>query len=387
VTRRGNITDKVRRVVWVRSGGRCFICDTDLLVGDFADDSVYYLDELAGKAIGDLAHIVGAVDSPVSPRGKDDPEIEDRESFENLALACPNHNRQIDSDNGQEQFTVETLRRWKQQHEYSIGVATAAAAGDRTLPLRVLGNIEGGAVEARPNECIRAILAAEQRMPGWNDDRYDRATVDIDMRNIPGTGTAYYRIAASVIDEGVARLMAKHQAGHLERVSLFAAAKVPLLVYLGHTLDDVIATAVYQRHKVEQTWEWPADDTHPAFTVDTLTLTESTELLLLIGVTARPDVERLSEELRALPRLTLYADEPGDSVINSPAALEDFDRAVRGVYTTIDNSPVTRVHLVAAVPMSAAVILGRALPRSHHVPFSLYERTPEGYFDVLEVSA
>lgn len=362
------------------------MCNTDLLEGDVGSESIYSLDELAGRALGDAAHIVGAVDSSRSPRGQDDPYIRDREHPDNLVLACGAHHRQVDGELGQELFSVDVLREMKRLHELRIAHATALAGEDRTVPVRLLGAIEGGSVTAGVNDCARAILHAEARLPGWPDGRHDRYGVDIDLRGFPGTGRDYYAVCARKIDEEVTRFKAQHEVGRLNRISLFAAAKVPILVYLGHALDDAITVSIYQRHKVEQTWQWPRLDTHPAFTIDTPDLDGSTELVVLIGVTATPDLSALPAVVTQLPRWSLTAVQVGDGVIDSPQALADFERAVRELYTKVDDATVTRVHLVAAVPVSAAVTIGRVLPRSHHVPVSLYERVPGGYVDVLEVT-
>ena len=383
---RGTIPANVMRVVWVRCGGRCFLCNEDLLVGDIGDESVRTLEELAGRAIGDAAHIVGATDSPSSPRGQDDPGIADRESADNLVLACPTHHRQADTPTGRDVFDIETLRDLKRRHEERIAIATATATNDRTMPVRVFGQIEGGPLGISVNDCAHAILRHESRLPGWSDVRYDRGGLEIDLRNIP-FGDGYYAAACAAIDARVEDFKRWHADGRLDRISLFAAAKIPILVHLGHALDDGIATTTYQRHKVNGSWEWPAVDTHPTFTATTPDLLSPSEVVLLVGITALPDIEMLPGDVSDLPRWSLCADEFGDEVLDSATALEDFERAVRVVYTLLDNSPVTRIHLVAAVPVSAAVTLGRVLDRSHHVPMNVYARTPLGYVNALEVQS
>lgn len=327
--RRGNISDKVQRIVWVRCGGRCFLCNADLLDGDVGSESIFSLSELAGRALGDAAHIVGAVDSAKSPRGQGDSDIADREHPDNLVLACAAHHRQIDGDLGQELFTVEVLRGLKKKHESRIAHATAIASEDRTVPVRLLGDIEGGAVDASVNECARAILHAESRLPGWVEGRLDRHGVEIDLRGYPGAGADYYAVCARKIDEEVAQFKSQHRAGRLDRISLFAAAKIPLLVYLGHALDDAIAVTTYQRHKVQQTWQWPLRDTHPTFAVTTPDLEGAREVVLMIGVTATPDISALPEAIAHLPRWLLFADAMGDGVIDSPEALELADHGLR----------------------------------------------------------
>lgn len=364
------------------------MCGADLLDGDVGQESIYTIETDKGRALGDLAHIVGASDSAASPRGQADPDIEDRESADNLVLACPRHHRQIDTDLGQGLFDIDTLRSLKAKHEGAIKAATDAATQERTTPIRLLGDIEGGAVGATVNQCAQAIMATEGRLPGWSSGSYDPDGAEVDLRQLPqARGETYYAAACARIDEAVEDIKRKHAGGRLSRASVFAAAKIPLLVYFGHRYDDTIPTTVYQRHKVEQAWAWPETETHLEFDSVLPELPGTTEIVLSVGVTAVPDLARLPTEISDLPRWSLTAKPTGDSVISSPAALDDFEHALRAVYTRIDESPITRVHLIAAVPVAAAVTLGRAWDRSHHIPVVVYERNRDGYSAALEVTA
>jgi hypothetical protein len=40
----------------------------------------------------------------------------------------------------------------------------------------------------------------------------------------------------------------------VHHLSVFAFARLPLLVYLGSCLDDTIATDIYQRHRLNEAW-------------------------------------------------------------------------------------------------------------------------------------
>lgn len=385
---RGSIDDKVRRIVWVRCGGRCFMCNADLLDGDVAQESIYTIETGKGRALGDLAHMVGASDSDVSPRGKADPEVVNRESVDNLVLACPSHHRQIDTALGEGLYDLGFLRAMKAKHEAAIKAATESAALERSTPIRLLGDIEGGAIGATVNQCAKAILETENRLPGWSAGSYDPDGVEIDLRQLPTARTdTYYAAACARIDETLEDVKRRHASNRLSRASIFAAAKVPLLVYFGQRFDDTIPATLYQRHKVEQDWSWPDTDTHVEFQQEVTELSGPSEIVLSVGVTATPDLSLLTGDTAGLPRWSIAAATRGDSVINSLTALHDFEHAVRSIYTLIDEAPVNKVHLIAAVPVAAAVTLGRALDRSHHVPLVVYERNATGYAPAVEVTA
>lgn len=376
---RDRIPDKVKRLVWVRCGGRCFICNKDLLAGDSAFDPI--------TSLGDTAHIVGATEAPRSPRGQDDPAVEDRNAADNLVLACPTHHREIDSQPGTVLYTVDSLRLLKAEHERKIAFATSIATSERSLPVLIVGDIEGGSIQIARADYARAIIETEGCLPGW-PERYDAGGWVIDLSGIPTGGPEYYSVAAQAISRRIDELKRVDPRHPVERISLFAAAKLPLLVHAGHALDDTIPTTIYQRHRVRETWGWPeAPGPVPEFDLIEPADHASSEVLVTVEVTATPDVELLPPELRALPRWRVTTHPLGDTVIDSLAALHEFERTVRRLYTRLDDSPVTKIHLVAAAPVSAAVVLGRGLPRSHHSPVAVYERAPKGYAVALELSA
>lgn len=61
------LSDLDRRILWVRAGGRCTLCKKYLLEGGLSSSEV---------PLGEGAHIVGAVDSVKSTRGRDLASVE-----------------------------------------------------------------------------------------------------------------------------------------------------------------------------------------------------------------------------------------------------------------------------------------------------------------------
>jgi hypothetical protein len=97
-----SITDRTRKILWVRAGGRCSICHEQLATDatDKDDSSVF----------GEECHIVAR--SPIGPRAAD---IVDVDAYENLILLCHKHHKQVDDQCSY--FTVERLRKIKREHE------------------------------------------------------------------------------------------------------------------------------------------------------------------------------------------------------------------------------------------------------------------------------
>ena len=96
------ITDRTRKILWTKAGGRCSICQVQLVTEgtDTDDPSVF----------GEEAHIVGQ--SPNGPRADNIPDVD---SHANLILLCRKHHKQVDDQVGY--YTVERLKEIKRQHE------------------------------------------------------------------------------------------------------------------------------------------------------------------------------------------------------------------------------------------------------------------------------
>lgn len=109
------ITDRTRKILWVKAGGRCSICHVQIVTEgtDTDEPSVF----------GEEAHIVGQ--SPNGPRAGVIPHVD---SYANLILLCRKHHKQVDDQVGH--YTVERLRETKRQHEEWV----ASRLGETTNP-------------------------------------------------------------------------------------------------------------------------------------------------------------------------------------------------------------------------------------------------------------
>src|SRR5689334_22885101 len=99
------LTDRTRKILWARAGGRCSICRR-LLVTDATGPD--------GPSVhGEEAHIVAK--SAGGPRACC---LSDIDAYDNLILLCSQHHKQIDDQHTY--FTVDRLRQIKQSHEARV---------------------------------------------------------------------------------------------------------------------------------------------------------------------------------------------------------------------------------------------------------------------------
>jgi hypothetical protein len=97
------ITDRTRKILWIRAGGRCSICREQLVIDAMDDDD-------DPSVFGEECHIVAR--SPGGPRAA---EIEDMDGYDNLILLCRKHHKQVDDQRSH--FTVDRLKQIKREHE------------------------------------------------------------------------------------------------------------------------------------------------------------------------------------------------------------------------------------------------------------------------------
>lgn len=101
------------KILWGRSGGRCAICWERLSIDAKTATKSFPL--------GEQAHIVGEKDD--SPRGDSVLTLEERNSYSNLILLCPNHHTEIDKN--VEDYPVEKLHKIKDNHERRVDTSLA----------------------------------------------------------------------------------------------------------------------------------------------------------------------------------------------------------------------------------------------------------------------
>ena len=96
------ISDRTRKILWARAGGRCSICRTILVTEETETD--------APSVFGEEAHIISA--APNGPRAGNLP---DHDVYGNLILLCRKDHKRVDDQAGH--YTVALLSTIKRDHE------------------------------------------------------------------------------------------------------------------------------------------------------------------------------------------------------------------------------------------------------------------------------
>ena len=374
--------------VWVRSGGHCALCHRYLLESGINYEFV---------KLGELAHIVASTNSPRAPRGLSELSVDERNLAENLLLACGHCHNDIDKDKQAQRLDVTWLLATKERHERRIREATSLAAKDRTVVLRLVGHIRGAAAEIGGLEAVAAVNAAADRSPDLALDP-NRTGPEIDLRPLPGEedpiASGYYATACARISQILReRLQPAVERGEIPHLSVFGLARLPLLVYFGSRLDDTISTDIYQRHRASESWHWGEDGGGLRFrhrsTIEAAG--QPIEAVLVVNVSGTIGEHLIPSELDNLPRSTIepVSGEPHRDAIPSRMSRDSFHDAVSKLLGHIEAShtQVTKLHVFAAVPVCAVIILGRSVGWGFHPNLVVYDHVGDGYERALEVSA
>jgi len=366
------IPERVARRVWIAAGGRCTMCNKYL-----ADDEVTGQDIMVGQ----MAHIVGWSTAAGSPRGGDELPAPLRNETDNLMLLCFDQHTVIDDKSLWDVFDVMTLRAMKRKHEARIRKLTEMSEERATTVLRVVGGIHGQAVDLTEAR-VRTALLERDRFPDWTLRGADE--YEIDLRALPGElqgSASYWSAATEHLQDRLGHLRTLVRKGQISHVSVFALARIPVLILLGTLLDDTLPTELYpKRRDGDEGWGWAPDSCEVDFKL--IRIREGSDrgrVAALLSVSGTVDTGKLPTEIDgrySIYELTTTPEMPVPGLIINAASLESFGRTWRRLLGTIESEHhgVENIPVFPAVPAAAAVSIGRHLMRAAHPPLHIYDR-------------
>ncbi len=298
-------------------------------------------------------------------------------------LLCRAHHRVIDRLIAE--HTVEGLLRMKREHEARILALTAITAERGSVVLRVIGAVRGAPVQI-PRSTVAVAVTADGRFP-----RYPLALasedIEIDLRNLPEEGgEAYWSVGERIIEQAAQRI--RDAQGPIAHLSVFAIARIPLLVPLGFHLDDKIAATIYQRRRDGTgDGEWLSDPDAPTVSFEEQQLSGepgSSRVALAVSLTAPigEEVSTTVSEDTAVHEITPVAVPYGRDVLGAPQSLANFAETYHRLLARIkrEHPSCRELQIFPACPASAAIALGRGAMRHAQPALIIYDRAGDGYF-------
>lgn len=381
--KRPSIPDKVKYAVWGASAGRCTICNKYVIDNDDMGEAV---------PIGELAHNIGWGEK--SPRGEGSSEI-DTSSADNLLLLCRNCHKPTDAKT--ERYTEEKLRQLKIDHENRIKRLTEIGADRSAVVVRMVGAIRNVPPELTYDTVLNA-LVSEGYFPELLPNAH-RTAVEIDLRDRVNAGTPeYFAESARHIEGTLNTVLDGVRLNSTSRIAVFGFARVPLLVHLGARLDDKVSALIFQRQRGDaaDAWRWPNQTGKPSelkFSIDRSQKgADKTKVAVVANLSGTILPEELPEHIS--DDYTVYTitpsapSNPGPSLIDSQRSLVSFERTARELFALVerDHGKIPYVSLFPAVPLSAAITLGRVLMPDVSPALHVFDRDEDNqFFMALEV--
>lgn len=363
------IPEAVAKRVWIAAGGRCTFCKKHLLV-----------DEVTGQdvMIGQLAHIAGWTDASGSPRGDSAVPLRDRNTAANLMLMCHDQHKVIDERSLWDTYDEETLRRFKRAHEELIRRLGALLYSSSTTVVRVIGAVGDVAVQLDRRTVARALLERDL-FPDYALLGLD-SEVEVDLRPLgsPETNPTYWPAVQSLLTMFGDRILRMTQSGDVHRLSVLAIARIPALVAVGGILGEAVDVDLYPtRRRGDEGFGWTQDV--PTATFDIRELRPGSPggpMAVALSISGPVETDKVAEQVPAnatIYEITVSSGPPGAEVICSQQSLDNFAVTWRRLLTLAEEHGTDSIDVFPAVPVTAAITMGRLLMRGGHPGLRVFD--------------
>ncbi len=350
-----NVSPRDKTLLWGRAAARCNhpSCKRFLVEPATSED--------AEAMFGQAAHIIAHGET--GPRADPSYPADRLDTYENLILLCGNCHAIVDKQPNT--YTPADLRAWKQEHESWVQQVTEPV-GHVPVPWLVLLQ------EDQPQ--IDESLAVEALRPDVANGEAHRLVAT------PAEGG--WEAAARRQEEFVEALLGSVKPEE-RRLAVFSLTRIPLAVHLGYALSDRCRIAVYQYHRDEPQWAWPAtlDATCTLATAsrEVVSADEDGDLIIRVSLSATVTAEVTRAVVGApVAEVHIAVDEPSVMWLRSRQQLAEFVKTFRGslewARAELGNH-CTGIHLFYAGPTPGAIEIGRLYNPRMNPPLHLYEYT------------
>lgn len=359
---RKSLPERVKVIVWARAAGRCQYAGCNaLLIGD----------EISGAANTNKAYIGHIVaDSEDGPRGHSVLSSKLAQDPNNLMLVCDAHHRVFDREMIAE-HPAEVLMAMKQRHEDRIRIVTAIDENKGSHVIRYAARI--GANESPVAAGNVSLAMLPERYPvdgGWVD--LDLATLEL-----ADDEPEYWAIHVQNLRRGFAeKVRGRMERGEIKHLSVFGLAPIPLLIELGRQISDIATAEVRQLLRDPKGWKWDMSSAPTALSLRRPPVPKQT-VALKLEISAPIADERVTAVLGDQASIwSIAAQGPHNDIFRRP---EDVAAVAKIFRTTLDDIKNAHgedvvVNLFPAIPVSAAIEVGRSWQPKAHPKVKIYDQ-------------
>ena len=370
-----DIPENIKFRLWGKSAGRCQYdgCNTPLWIDALtkAEFNTAY-----------IAHIIA--DKPDGPRGDDVLSEKLKADITNLMLMCDEHHRLIDREDVKG-HPVERLLEMKRKHEDRIELQTSLKENKQSHILLYGANI------GQHHAPVSWDKATQAMKPDWYPA--ESRAIEISLKNslFRDDEETYWTIEREHLARQFTQTVRPRIAsGAVEHLSVFALAPQPLLVELGRLLCDISVAEVYQLHREPPNWSWQDHLSGFEYTFIRPKIKKGTAALNL-SLSATIDNSRITDVLgNNVSIWTMTVESPSNDFLKSRLQLSSFRQKLRFVFNEIKaaTGQDTLLHLFPAIPVAAAVEIGRIWMPKADLPLRIYDqnRRAGGFVPALEIN-
>lgn len=376
-----NITADAKRKLWIAAAGRCQYPGCPKLL--WRDDVTYR--KLNTAHIAHIEAVKKGWARYNKNLGKDE-----LNSFSNLMLLCYTHHHMIDhvDENGTEphiHHPVDLLKKFKKEHEERIEFMTSLSSQRSSYPMLLKCNIERYKINFDLDDIREAMLP--DRRPKTPQ------TIDIDLTRslLTEEEEGFWEKNAWEIKEQLKyRLNQGPDGEEINHLSIFALGPMPLLIYFGFCLGDIIDSNVYQKHRIGG-WKWQVDDDAEEFNY-TLeypeSLNDNDEVVVELSVSGKISETQYPISLKNLPRFIFKSDKPSVYFLSTFERLELFKKEIRELLKMIreEHPSIETIHLLPAIPVPIAVEFGRAYQSKIDPKIIIYNPCDNEFKPAIEIN-
>ena len=372
-----NIPDRISNILWGKAAGRCQYkgCNELLWIDHVTKTEGNYADR---------GHIWDF--SEKGSRGHPELSTKLKADLSNLILLCTKHHRHVDKAD-KEGHPVERLQEMKKRHEERIEILSSISEEMQSHILLYWAKIGENIVNISWQEAAQAMSPVRYPAENTAIELGQRNNFDYDSEE------SFWSNERKNLIRGYKRYVEPRlDSGDIKHLSIYAIAPQPLLIELGKLLSDIPAGDVYQRHREpEVSWKWKDDPI-----ISDYIIYEPNEIYLTVALnlslSATIDNSRISRVLGENVSIwTMTIEKPDYDCMKSKKQLSLFRSAFRNLLDKIKakHGHYSEIHLFTAVPVSAAVEIGRILRPKADLTLKVYDENKinGGFKMALEIKS
>ncbi|WP_373001278.1 SAVED domain-containing protein [Sulfurimonas sp.] len=351
-----HINPTAEKELWAKSAGRCQFngCNRILYKSPVTQEPIN---------ISEKAHIYSF--SEDGPRGwseeleADQTQIND---IDNLMLLCHDCHKTIDKDIDGDKYSADLLKKWKQEHEQRVFIASNIVIDKTSHVVLYSANIGDEKSPINKSQAFQAMFP----------DKYPVSDIPISLStSIPFTDKdkIFWETEVQNLEVSFREIfLPKIKENNPSDFSIFAMAPMPLLIKLGSLFTDKISVDTYQPIREPKTWRWQEEPKNFEFIVTNDEEYEK-EPVLILSLSGKISRDRIYEVVGndvniwevTVPDGFLHND-----FMRSKAQLSLFRKEIRKLMVQINEKHSKKpLKIFPATPISCAIELGRVrMPKS-----------------------